>query len=128
MLATVTPNGSLRIICDRSHMFKIDVSSGHRISTVVPHACRPYAVRVRLKSAWGQARPAAAYIAQYMRGRLARGPLTWDLELQFFVDEPTTPIEDASKVWPEDATPIVTVARLTSTQAMGEGAAKEIDP
>lgn len=105
-----------------------DSFATERFSTVVPHACGPYAVRVRLKPASGQTRrDAATDIAQDMRDRLARGALTWDLELQFFVDEATTPIEDASTVWPEDATPIVTVARLTLTQAMGEGAAREIE-
>lgn len=105
-----------------------DSFATERFSTVVPHACGPYAVRVRLKPAGDPARrDAATDIAQDMRDRLARGPLTWDLELQFFVDDSTTPIEDASKVWPDAETPIVTVARLTLTQALGEGAAQEID-
>jgi catalase len=107
---------------------KFDSFATERFSTVVPHSCGPYAVRVRIKPA-GKPSPRAAStdIAEDMRERLAHGALTWDLELQFFVDELTTPIEDASKVWPDDETPIVTVARLTLTQAMGEGAAQEVD-
>jgi hypothetical protein len=41
--------------------------------------------------------------------RLARGPLHWDVQLQFFTSEAVTPIEDASVNWP---TPYTTVARL----------------
>jgi hypothetical protein len=52
-------------------------------------------------------------IARDMRRRLASGPLAWDLELQFFVDEATTPIDDGTKAWPDAETPILTVARLT---------------
>ena len=53
-----------------------------------------------------------------MLGRLARGDLSWELQLQFFVDEATTPIEDASVEW---TSPFVTVARLTMTKpAEGE--------
>ncbi len=47
------------------------------------------------------------------RSRLARGPLRFELQLQFFVDEARTPIEDASVDWPEDVAPYVTVAVLT---------------
>ena len=43
-------------------------------------------------------------------GRLRQQDLQWDLQLQPFVDEATTPIEDASVDWP---TPYTTVARLT---------------
>lgn len=36
----------------------------------------------------------------------------WDLRLQFCTDLKSMPIEDASKVWPEDQSPYVTVARI----------------
>ena len=86
-------------------------------STPSCRCCGPYAVRVRLKPA-GNPPPGARSrdIAEDMRQRLAAGSLHWDLELQFFVDETTTPIEDASKVWADAETPIVTVARLTLPQ------------
>ena len=48
--------------------------------------------------------------------RLAKGPLVHDLQLQFFVDEASTPIEDASVVWSEAQSPWVTVGRLTLPQ------------
>jgi hypothetical protein len=88
--------------------------AAERFDTVVPIRCGPYAVRARLKPV-GNPPPAARSrdIVKDMHERLAIGPLTWDLELQFFVDETATPIEDASKAWPDAETPIVTVARLT---------------
>ena len=43
-------------------------------------------------------------------GRLKQHDLQWELQLQPFVDEARTPIEDASVDWP---TPYTTVARLT---------------
>lgn len=45
--------------------------------------------------------------------RVAQGPLQFDLQLQFFIDEKRTPIEDASAEWPEDVSPFVTVGRLS---------------
>ncbi len=102
--------------------------AAERFDTVVPVQCGPYAVRVRLKPA-GNPPPQGRSkdIAQDMRERLAIGPLHWDLELQFFVDETTTPIEDASKPWPDSETPIVTVARLTLPQQGAEAAAAEAE-
>ncbi len=78
----------------------------------VPMANGPYAARVRLlpADANGKAQPGANqdWNADFS-ARLARGALHWDLQLQPWVDEATTPIEDASVNWP---TPYVTVARL----------------
>jgi hypothetical protein len=36
----------------------------------------------------------------------------WELRVQFCTDLKTMPIEDASKVWPEEASPFITVARV----------------
>ena len=98
--------------------------------SAAPIACGPYAVRVRLVPV-DPAPPspqAAQDWAADVAARLATGPLAYDLQLQFFTDEATTPIEDASVDWP---TPYVTVARLTvpaqerrdATDAEAEGAA-----
>ncbi len=48
--------------------------------------------------------------------RLRAGPLEWSLRVQLFVDEQTTPIEDASVRWPEDRAPFHEVARLVLPQ------------
>jgi hypothetical protein len=60
--------------------------------------------------------------------RLAKGPLRWDLQLQFFVDEATTPIEDPTVLWPEDAAPFVTVARVEApAQEPDEALSKAVE-
>ena len=82
--------------------------------SAVPIACGPYAARVRLlPSSQEPAADAKRDWAGDMRRKLAAGALTHDFQLQFFVDEETTPIEDASKSWPESEAPFVTVGRLT---------------
>jgi hypothetical protein len=48
--------------------------------------------------------------------RLRTGPLTWSFRAQLFVDERTTPIEDASAPWPEDRAPFHELARLVLPQ------------
>lgn len=83
--------------------------------SAAPLACGPYAVRVRLVPSAANAAtgaPPARHVdwGADMAARLARGPLVYDLELQPFVDEAITPIEDASVAWP---TPYTSVARLT---------------
>ena len=102
--------------------------AAERFNTVAPICCGPYAVRVRLAPA-GNPPPAARAkdIVADMRERLAVGSLAYDLELQFFVDEATTPIEDASVVWPEAETPIVTVGRLVLPQQGVDAAAAEAE-
>ncbi len=92
---------------------KFDGFASGRFNTAVPLQCGPYAVKVRLTPAGAPPGPRSRDIAEDMRERLANGPLSWDLDLQFFVDETTTPIEDASRAGPDAETPIVTVARLT---------------
>ncbi|TGJ98441.1 catalase [Leptospira langatensis] len=47
-----------------------------------------------------------------MKSRLQKGSLTYELQAQFFADEKTTPIEDASVNWPESEAPYLTIAKL----------------
>ncbi len=78
-----------------------------------PIACGPYAARVRLRPVERNAKPARGTAwARDMADRLRASAITYELQLQFFTDEATTPIEDASVDWPESAAPYVTVARL----------------
>jgi hypothetical protein len=53
------------------------------------------------------------FLALELNARLARGPVAYDLGVQFYEDEATTPIEDPTVEW---ATPVVNVARLTLPQ------------
>jgi len=81
--------------------------------SAVPIANGPYAVRVRLLPADSNGQPDATAgqdLGTEFSARLARQPLQWDLQLQFFSNEPSTPIETADVVWP---TPYTTVARLS---------------
>lgn len=80
--------------------------------SALPMANGPYAVRVRLMPAASNGVATLQARADWARDfsvRLARQPLHWDLQLQFFASEDITPIEDASVNWP---TPYCTVARL----------------
>ncbi|HXD41763.1 MAG TPA: catalase [Ramlibacter sp.] len=94
--------------------------------SAVPMANGPYAVRVRLLPADSNGAAAAGASRDWADdfcSRLARHPLHWDLQLQFFTSETLTPIENASVNW---ATPYSTVARLMLPQqdcASAEGKA-----
>lgn len=101
--------------------------AAERFNTAAPLSCGPYAVKLRLKPV-GNPPPSARAkdIVADLRERLAIRPVQWDMELQFFVDEAITPIEDASKAWPDAETPIVTVARLTLVAA-SDAAAKQAE-
>lgn len=100
--------------------------------SAVPIANGPFAVRVRLVPAGtnGASDPAAkADRGADFSARLAKGDLQWDLQLQPFVSEALTPIEDASVNWPS---PYSTVARLTLPQqdcqsAGGQSLAQQIE-
>ena len=107
---------------------KFNGFAAERFNTVTPISCGPYAVRVRLIPA-GNPPPSerATDIVADMRERLATGPLTWNLELQFFVDEATTPIENTGVAWPDAETPIVVVGRLTLPRQGVDAAAAEAE-
>lgn len=82
--------------------------------SAAPIACGPYAARVRLRAASDDRRPGASgdWAGDFVR-RLVQGPIRFDLQLQFFVDERRTPIEDASVDWPEAVAPYLTVGALS---------------
>lgn len=86
------------------------------VFSAVPMACGPYAARVRLvpADANGTATPGANkdWGAEFS-ARLRQQTLQWELQLQPFVNEQMTPIEDASVDW---SSPYTTVATLTLPQ------------
>lgn len=102
--------------------------------SAAPIACGPYAAKVRLVPVDADAAIVARrddWAADVVT-RLAKGPLRWDLQLQFFVDEATTPIENPTVLWPEDAAPFVTVARIEAPaqdpgDTAGQALATEIE-
>lgn len=82
--------------------------------TASPFACGSYAARLRLLPA---AKPIATTLpiedlAGDFAAQLAKGDLKFEVQLQFYVDEKQTPIEDASVDWVESVSPYVTVADL----------------
>lgn len=84
--------------------------------SAVPIANGPFAVRVRLVPSLGNGPQDPAAKADWgadFSKRLIQGALQWELQLQPFVNEAFTPIEDASVNWPS---PYTTVARLTLAQ------------
>jgi len=94
----------------------------------------PYAARIRLlprqRNALSNDDPADW--AADMRSHLASGEVSYDVQLQFFTDEATTPIENAAAVWPESESPYHTVARLTipkqdPVSEAGQALSKKID-
>lgn len=97
--------------------------------TAAPIACGPYAVKVRLRpaaqatAADDQARKEGWRAA--MGRHLGAGPLRYELQLQAFVNERDTPIEDPTVRWSEAVTPFVTVADLEIPSQRVEGAAAE---
>ncbi|MFO1327112.1 MAG: catalase [Rubrivivax sp.] len=103
--------------------------ANERFFSAAPLACGPQAVRVRLLPPTGQ--PPASDHGSWgddLRGRLARGPLVWRLQLQRFVDEARTPIEDASVDWPESVSPYLTVADLVvESQPADEAFTRQIE-
>jgi len=84
--------------------------------STLPMANGPFAVRVRLVPSTANGKPDPKAREDWgadFAARLARGPLHWDMQLQYFASEDITPIEDASVSWP---TPYSTVARLMLPQ------------
>ena len=82
----------------------------------VPMACGPYAVRVRLVPADSNGTATSGANKDWggdFSGRLRQQGLHWDMQLQPFISETLTPIEDASINW---TSPYTTVARFTLPQ------------
>ncbi|MGH8029436.1 MAG: catalase [Arenimonas sp.] len=85
--------------------------------SALPSQFGPYAVQFRLKP-HAAATPGAGpgrgfdYLAEELRERIARAPVSYDFQAQFFVDDARTPIEDASAEWRESDAPFVTLGRL----------------
>lgn len=101
--------------------FKVPPASlaDKRFYSALPIQCGPYAARFSLAPVSPATDPLPGgpdYYAEALADRLRRGPVAYDLALQFFVDEASTPIEDGSVDWPEAVAPYVTVGRLTIAQ------------
>jgi hypothetical protein len=76
------------------------------------HAAR-YALVPQAADPPAKAGTSPDYLVEELAARLKRGPVVYDLRLQFYVDAVKTPIEDFDVEWLEADAPLVTVARLT---------------
>ncbi len=56
------------------------------------------------------------YLARDLAERLRRTPVSFDFQVQFYVDPVKTPIEDASVEWREEDAPFITLGHLTFAQ------------
>ena len=85
--------------------------------SAAPFACGPFAARARLLPASLEKHPEARndWGADFQQ-RVAKGSLNFDFQLQFFVSEALTPIENPTVDWPESAAPYLTVGRLVVAQ------------
>jgi hypothetical protein len=90
--------------------------AGQPFNTCAAVACGQHACHVRVVPE--NSPPAAApgdFVADMVE-RVRKGPVSYALQLQFFVDEQRTPIEDGRVAWSESDSPFVTVGRLTIPQ------------
>jgi hypothetical protein len=101
--------------------------AAEKFNTVVPHMNGPYAVKVMIRPL----APAPANGKDYqtdIKDKLTAGSVDYEMSLQFYTDDKTTPIEDHQALWPESETPIVPVGRLTLTEANAEVESLALDP
>lgn len=84
-----------------------------QVSTALPIKIGDYAAKLRLLPQNG-ALPAAPKddLTADLRAILKNKPLNYDVQLQFYTDATTTPIEDASVEWPQAESPYITVGKL----------------
>lgn len=93
----------------------------------LPIKVGPYAARVRLVPPAGQ-QPDPDADRDWGADLHRRLPLAYEVQLQFFVSEDQTPIEDAAKIWAEDVAPYITVATLQiPIQALDDEFATEVE-
>lgn len=93
--------------------------------SALPIQCGPHAVRYAftpVEPAVRELGAGANFYTDDLVARLAAGPLTYEMSLQFFVDEHTTPIEDASIDWTSPYVPVgkLTIAKQDATSARGK--------
>ncbi|TAE25974.1 MAG: catalase [Candidatus Kapaibacterium sp.] len=89
--------------------------AAHTFFSSAPISCGKYAVRVRLVPEASNGAPANSsedWSADVIQ-RLEKSSLSYNVQVQFFVSEKLTPIEDGSVNWEESFAPYLTVARLT---------------
>ncbi len=92
-----------------------------RYFSALPIKFGPYAVHYALMphaapDAGAKKGGAPNYLSDELAGRLQKGPVVFDFCVQFYRDDTSTPIEDASVEWLEKDAPFLTLARLSLAQ------------
>ncbi len=81
------------------------------------YAFGAYAVKFQLtpsKSADVSVEPSDSYLREDLVERLKKGAVVFDFQIQYFLDEAITPIEDGSFEW--NSSPLITIAQLVIPQ------------
>ena len=86
-----------------------------KFSTVLPISCGEYACKARIvPSPTEKKNPSAKNdFSRDIKDKILDHNIEFDFELQFFVDEKSTPIEKADVEWSEKISPFVKVGKLT---------------
>ena len=96
-------------------------------STAVPVAMGAYAGKIHLRPLAPLSKtsedPARDVLAQ-----LEKGPLAYEMSVQFFTDEDTTPIENPPAVWSQTESALVPIARLTLMSESVDSEQLKFDP
>ena len=96
---------------------KVNSLATSRYWSALPIQWGSYAVHYSLKPTAPErpapSREAANFLGGELSSRLKEGPLVYELQIQFFVDDKKTPIEDPTVEWKESDAPFITVAKLT---------------
>ena len=100
------------VFLSRVHSLATEVYAG-----TAPIQLGPYAVKYTVRPSHGTERPARRcrttnFLREELADRLRKGDLTFDFQLQFYVNEKRTPIEDTSVRWKSKHAPFVKVAQL----------------
>ncbi len=99
----------------------IDSLATTRFYSALPIQFGPYAVHYALRP---HALPdpsdcpghSPEYLAEELATRLRKAPVSFDFQVQFYVDADKTPIEDASVEWREEVAPFITLGHLSFAQ------------
>ncbi|PTL81313.1 catalase [Vitiosangium sp. GDMCC 1.1324] len=116
LIGTFGPGRTLALLKRLASMPKVPSLASVPFYTALPLRFGTMAAKLALFPVGPSAGGTADALRENLISRLRSGPLSWSLRVQLFVDERTTPIENASVVWPEDRAPFHELARLTLPQ------------
>ncbi len=128
LLAAFGLVGGFKLIKGIASMPKVPSMATGTFYTCVPHRYGEDACKLSIVPLQPPAPPPAkgySSLRDDLIARLKTGPLEWSLRVQLFLDEATTPLEDASVEWPEDKSPFreigrVVIPRQDVTSARGQ--------